>query len=98
MPDLTGLSEEARQRAMERYEILRPHLEEGKALTAVAHEAGVPYRTAQRWLARYQQSGLAALAPKPRTDRGERRALTPELLHLIEGLALEKPARSAASV
>jgi hypothetical protein len=42
MPELTALSEEARQRAMERFELLRPHLEQGRELTRVGREAGCP--------------------------------------------------------
>src|SRR4051794_9298884 len=79
-------------------EILRPHLEQGRALNVVAREAGVAFRTAQRWVALYRQFGLAALAHKPRADRGGRRALSPELVQVIEGLALERPPRSAAAV
>ena len=33
------------------FEVKRPHLEDGRALTIVGSEAGVSYRTAQRWIA-----------------------------------------------
>jgi len=57
---------------------------------SVAAAAGIPYRTAQRWVNRYHQFGLAALARKRRagcwrvlcrvgkTERGNRRFGTPE--------------------
>jgi len=98
MREFSTLPEEDQQRAMERYRLLQPHLEQGRALAEVAEEAGVPYRTARQWATLYRQSGLAALAPQGRTDAGSRRRLTVELQKLIEGLALRKPRLSAASI
>jgi putative transposase len=68
-----------------------PHLEEHQSLQSVARAAGIPYRTAQRWVARYRRFGLAALSRKKREDRGGRRALSTKLREIIEGLALQKP-------
>jgi hypothetical protein len=36
------------------------------------------------WALRYRRSGLDALAPKPRHDRGQLRAITPETAALID--------------
>lgn len=91
MPSLTGLSEEQRQNALKRFRLLQPHLEEGIPLILAAQNAGVPYRTAQRWLAQYEQYGLAGLARRQRTDSGGRRRLSQEMLQLVEGLALQSP-------
>ncbi len=38
---LTCVAEAARQRALERFGLLQPHLEQGVALTTVAAEAGL---------------------------------------------------------
>src|SRR5208283_1642869 len=62
-----------------------------RPLRQVAVEAGIPYRTAQRWLTRYQQFVLAALARKRRVDKGGRRAVSAGIEAAIEGLALQKP-------
>lgn len=94
---LTALTEEQRRQAQERFDVLRPCLEEGASLSAAARLAGVPLRTAQRWLRHYQQHGLAGLARPPRHDRGRRR-LPALLVQLIEGLALRRPPPSVASV
>ena len=91
MSELTALSEADRQRVLERFRLIRPHLEAGIALTRVAREAGVPYRTAQRWVALYQRFGLAGLARKTRADRGVRHSLSPQMHKVVEGLALQKP-------
>jgi putative transposase len=47
---LNGLSEAERTLAFERFELLRPSLEEGVPLARVARDRGIPLRTAQRWV------------------------------------------------
>jgi putative transposase len=96
-PSLSGLSESERARAFERFELLRPSLEEGVPLARVARARGLALRTARRWAAQYRREGLAGLARKGRSDRGKRR-LSDTLRQAIEGLALRKPPLSAASI
>src|SRR4051794_4169671 len=96
-PSLTGLTEAQRERALERFQIVRPFLEEGIPLARVARERGIVLRTLQRWVVRYRHEGLAGLARKERSDRGKRQ-LSEDLRHVIEGLALSKPPLSAASI
>jgi putative transposase len=91
MGELAALPEADRQTALERFWLIQPHLESGMALVAVARDAGIPYRTAQRWVALYRRFGLAALTRKGRADCGVRRSLSPELQKVVEGLALQKP-------
>jgi transposase len=57
--ELASFSETSRQRALERFELLRAHLEDGRPLAAIAREARLSYRTLQYWLERYRTSGLA---------------------------------------
>lgn len=59
-----------------------------RPLRAVASEASSPYRTAVRWASGYSKDGLVALARKSRTDEGERRRASTQLIEAIEGLAL----------
>lgn len=66
-------------------------------LARIAREHGIVLRTAQRWLRRYREHGLAGLAHQPRVDRG-RCAFSPDLVRLIEGLALQIPAQSVAAI
>lgn len=91
MDELAGLSEEARTLALDRFRLLQPHLEQNRPLRPVALEAGISFRTAQRWVAQYHRFGLAALARKKRDDSGERRAVSAKIKEAIEGLALQKP-------
>ncbi|WP_374726616.1 helix-turn-helix domain-containing protein [Nocardia kruczakiae] len=57
---------------MSRFEVLRPHIEDGVPLIRAAGQAGVAARTAQRWLQRYRTAGLAGLAPARRRAGGRR--------------------------
>lgn len=62
MEELASLPVESPEPALKRFELLRPHLDGVQALRSVVKEAGIPYRTAARWIAGYQRDGLAALA------------------------------------
>ena len=94
---LAGLTRAQRDQALARWQMLHAHLEDGCPLVRVAGEHGVPERTLRRWLAAYRAGGLAALARRPRSDRGTRR-MPPELQLLIEGLALRRPPPAIATV
>jgi putative transposase len=96
-PPVVALTEAQRQVAMERFAVLQPHLEEDVPLARAARQAGVPVRTAERWLARYRQRGLAGLARPVRKDAAVRR-LPAELVALIEGMGLKKLRASAATI
>ena len=45
----------------QRLAVLQPHLFEGVPLPAVAQQAGVPLRTARRWVAAYRAGGADGL-------------------------------------
>lgn len=69
---LADLPQAQRERALSRWRLLRAHLEDGCPMVRVAAEEHVPERTLRRWLAAYRDGGLAALARRPRSDRGTR--------------------------
>jgi Helix-turn-helix domain len=81
-PPVVALTEAQRQLAMERFAVLQPHLEADVPLARAARQAGVPVRTAERWLARYRQRGLVGLARPVRSDAAVRR-LPADLVTLI---------------
>lgn len=82
---------------MARFAVLRPHLEDDVPLARAARTAGVPVRTARRWLERFRREGVAGLARADRTDRGRRR-LPEGLVRAVEGMALARPPLSAAAI
>lgn len=98
MDHLAGITEEARKRALERFRLLQPHLEDDRPLNEVAAAAGISFRTAQRWVALYRRFGLTALARKRRADTGQHREISAKLKEAIEGIALRKPPIPVASI
>ena len=50
------------------------------------------------WALRYRNGGLEALAPQPRQDRGQSRAISPQLADLIERLKRENPHRTGTTL
>jgi putative transposase len=54
--------------------------------------------TLLEWSLRYRHGGFEALAPKPRQDRGQSRAITPQLAGLIERLKRENPHRTGMTL
>ncbi len=94
---LTCLTEKERTRALNRFQMLCPFLEQGIPLTTVAKEHGVALRTLWRWVERYRRGGLAALGRKTRSDRRKQR-LSPFLQQVIERFAFQKPRLSFAAI
>lgn len=76
---------------------LRRHLQDKIPLAKVAAEAGIPIRTARRWLERYRTNGPSGLQRVSRSESGSRQ-FVPELVDLIEGMALLKPPLSIATI
>jgi putative transposase len=95
---LAALPSDERTRALERYRMLQPCVEHDVPLTHIARQHGIALRTLERWLAQYRRHGLAGLARRGRSDRGQHRGLRPELKEFIEGLALRKPPPTVALV
>jgi putative transposase len=58
---------------------------------------GISLRTAKYWARRYHEEGLVGLARKSRNDKDQRK-FSSTLQELIEGLALQKPRLSVASI
>lgn len=86
-----------RDRAYDRFQIIRPFLEQGVPLTRIAQQKNITVRTMQRWVSQYRASGLGGLSRRRRRDKGRRR-VAPKLQQMIEGLALRNPRPSAAAV
>lgn len=95
---LSEFSEKERQQAYERYKIIKPYFDDGVKLSTIATENKVSYPTLLRWVKRYRTDGLVGLIDKKRTDNGKRRSISDEFQMFIEGLALQKPKLSIASI
>lgn len=83
--------------ASERWRVLRLHVEDHVPLAALARDTGIGLRTLERWKARYRADGVDGLRDQSQpSDRG--RHVPPELVRVIEGLALTKPRPSIAAL
>lgn len=77
-----------------------------RAREIAAHRYQIPFSqrtqlsvdTLLHWAQRYRLEGLPGLAPKPRSDRGQSRVISPELAALIERLKRENPYRDGATL
>ena len=95
---LPALSEEQRAQALQRYTIIRPALEKQTSQAQVARTHQLAPSTVQLWIKQYREKGLAGLARARRSDKGSSRRLPEQAIRLVEGLALQTPPRSAASI
>jgi putative transposase len=95
---LTALSEAQRAQALQRYTIIRPALEKELSQAQVARTHQLAPSTVQLWVKQYREKGLAGLAHARRSDKGSSRRLPELAIRLVEGLALQTPPRSAASI
>ena len=62
-PSLSAVSHDERIRALARYKIIQPHVEQGVPLAPLVHQQGIALRTAQRWVARHRHYGIVKLLP-----------------------------------
>jgi putative transposase len=96
--DLSAPAETQRAQALLHFRLIRPFLEDGVPLTQIASVHQLSVRTLRRWVRQYRVDGLAGLSRAARKDRGHRRSLTPHLQQVIEGLALQTPRRTVATI
>lgn len=80
---------------LERWRILRFHVEDQVPLAVLARESGIGTRTLQRWHQLYKRNGLAGLEHTARTDTGSRRT-DPATVAAIERIASTRPRPSIA--
>jgi transposase InsO family protein len=70
----------ARLTPISRERLICRHLNDGVPLKALAAEAGISLRSAYKWLARFRDGGVTALADRRSVRRTQRRTLDPQQL------------------
>jgi transposase len=95
---LSGFTESERNQAFERYNKIKPFLEDNTTIREISNNEKISYSTLCRWLKNYREKGLGGLVDKRRYDNGKGRIVKDELRLLVEGLALQKPKPSMASI
>jgi putative transposase len=88
----------ASSKAIDRFRILQPHLEDDVPLVRIAAERGVAERTLRRWLAAWRANGVHGLERAPRSDTSKRRRLDPNLEALVRSMATRRPRPTAAAI
>ena len=97
-PALAGLTGQQRDQALEHFALIRPHVEDGVPQTELARVHQISVSTVQRWVRAYRELGLSGLVREPRADRGRPRGVPEELIHLVEGLALQTVRRPLTAI
>ncbi len=102
VPLLAELSEEERDLAMVRYQVIAPLLAQDRppkeAWQQASEKVGCSERTIRRWVKRFKALGLVGLVRKHRHDKARRRVVSIETQRLIEALYLENSHRSFKNV
>jgi LuxR family maltose regulon positive regulatory protein len=95
--DFSHLSAAQQDLAFQRFRIIQPFLEGHIPLTRIVQEHPISLRTARRWVHHYREAGLVGLIRSTRSDRGTRRALSPQMeKFVLELLWREQQAPIAA--
>jgi transposase InsO family protein len=95
----------AKERALRRYALIAPLIEEGISALELARRKKVLLenehvceRTLRRWLVSYREKGFDGLVRGKRKDKGICKAIAPEVLELAEECRRELPRRSAGLI
>lgn len=95
---LAQLSEDERDRACQKYKIIKPYINNDSLLKVIATNSSIPVRTLGLWVKKYREQGLVGLARQSRSDKGLPRQQETILQKAIEGLYLKKPMLSGANI
>jgi putative transposase len=93
-----NLTEKSRALALQRFQIIRPFLENGIPLTEVAKHQCMPLRTLWHWVDQYRHGGVAGLCRKARTEKKSKQSVSSVLQKVIEGFALQKVRLSCSAI
>ncbi len=77
---------------------LREQIAAGYYEIPYSTRSSVSVPTLARWERQYKQDGFDGLKPKPRSDRGQPRTISPETLARAEALKRQQPRRSSRSL
>ena len=94
--DLASVPEDLREKALKRFQVICPFIEDAIPLPQVSKSSKVPLRTLRRWIKLFRELGFAGLIPQQR--KSYENAVPAEMKHLIEGLTLQSAKRTLTSV
>lgn len=94
---LTNFSKEQRNKAMKKYELIEPYINNIEKLSEISNKSSVPLRSLYRWVEQYNKSGLIGLIRIPRSDEGVVHINT-DIKNLIEQLRIKNKKMSIATI
>ncbi len=94
---LAQFSDDEREHATRKYQIIEPYINGKQPLKAVADNKSIPIRTLSLWVKKYRAHGLVGLARQSRGDKGLPR-YDSTLQTAIQGICLKKPMLSGAAI
>lgn len=94
--DLASVPEDLREKALKRFQMIRPFIEDAMPLPQVSQSSKIPLRTLRRWIKLFREMGFAGLIPQQR--KSYESSVPAEMKHLIEGLALQSSKRTVTSI
>ncbi len=84
--------------ALERYQKIRPFLQEQATLEEITKLTNTARRTLYNWVKAFKRDGLNGLTPRSRKDKGQRRSANEDLIKLIKGLYLKTPTAPVSAI
>ncbi len=84
--------------ALDKFAIIRPHLEDSVSLLKIAKHQEISERTLKRWVKNYREQGLVGLERKENANKGKHKTINQELVELVEALVLKKPPISLTAI
>ena len=84
--------------ALDKYKIIKVHLEQGISLLQVSSTNSIPIRTLNNWVKSYRTNGFSGLERKQRSDFNTRKVVDEISQKMVEALALQKPKLSITTI
>lgn len=84
--------------ALDKYKIIKVHLEQGIPLLQVSSINNIPIRTLNNWVKSYRTNGFSGLERKQRSDSNTRKAIDEISQKMVKALALQKPKLSITTI
>ncbi len=76
---------------LEKYKIIQPLIDHEVTALEIEKKVGIPARTLLFWVNKYRSCGYKGLARKNRSDKGNYRCISKDLVDIVTGFALQKP-------
>jgi len=84
--------------ALDKFKIIKPHLEEGITIQQISSTKNIPIRTLNNWIKSYRTEGFSGLERKRRSDFKTRKVMDEISQKMVTALALQKPKLSITTI